>query len=305
MKTFFARRLTYSIILVLATTIFVFVMSRQTGDPRHLFLSEQSTQEEWDAWGIELGLDKPTWQQYIIWLGNAITGDFGESIRQRRPSLDVVAERIPATLELAAGSFLFAIITGIPLGVLSALKRGSLLDYIGRTFALIGQAAPVFWLGIVLVLIFSVNLGWLPVARRGGLEHYVLPSITLGWLFASSFLRLTRSAMLEVLDSEFIKFSRAKGVNNNVVIWKHAFRNALLPSLTYAGLLLAGLITGAVITETIFSWPGLGSLAVTAVLQLDFPVLTAIVCVITVAYAGMALLIDLLYAVADPRIRLE
>lgn len=305
MKTFFLRRLTYSVILLLATTIFVFIMSRQSGDPRHLFLSEQSTQEEWDAWGVELGLDKPLWQQYVIWLGNAVTGDFGESIRQRKPSLDVVIERIPATLELALGSFLFAIITGIPLGVLSALKRSSLLDYIGRTFALIGQAAPVFWLGIVLVLIFSVNLGWLPVARRGGWEHYILPSVTLGWLFASSFLRLTRSAMLEVLDSEFIKFARAKGVDNNVVIWKHAFRNALLPSLTYAGLLLAGLITGAVITETIFSWPGLGSLAVTSVLQLDFPVLTAVVFVITLAYAGMALFIDLLYAVADPRIRLE
>lgn len=305
MKTFFLRRLTYSIVLLLATTIFVFIMSRQSGDPRHLFLSEQSTQAEWEAWGVELGLDKPTWQQYIIWLGNAVTGDFGESIRQRRPALDVVTERIPATLEMAFGSFLFSVATGIPLGVLSALKRGSLLDYIGRTFALVGQAAPVFWLGIVLVLIFSVNLGWLPVARRGGWEHYILPSVTLGWLFASSFLRLTRSAMLEVLDSEFIKFARAKGVDNSLVIWKHAFRNALLPSLTYAGLLLAGLITGAVITETIFSWPGLGSLAVTSVLQLDFPVLTAIVCVITLAYAGMALFIDLLYAVADPRIRLE
>ena len=305
MKTFFLRRLTYSIVLLLATTIFVFIMSRQSGDPRHLFLSEQSTQAEWETWGVELGLDKPTWQQYVIWLGNAVTGDFGESIRQRRPALDVVIERIPATLEMAFGSFLFSAVTGIPLGVLSALKRGSLLDYLGRTFALVGQAAPVFWLGIVLVLIFSVNLGWLPVARRGGWEHYILPSVTLGWLFASSFLRLTRSAMLEVLDSEFIKFARAKGVDNSLVIWKHAFRNALLPSLTYAGLLLAGLITGAVITETIFSWPGLGSLAVTSVLQLDFPVLTAIVCVITLAYAGMALLIDLLYAVADPRIRLE
>ncbi len=305
MKTFFLRRLTYSVILLLATTIFVFIMSRQSGDPRHLFLSEQSTQAEWDAWGVELGLDKPLWQQYVIWLGNAVTGDFGESIRQRKPSLDVVIERIPATLELALGSFLFSIATGIPLGVLSALKRSSIWDYIGRTFALVGQAAPVFWLGIVLVLIFSVNLGWLPVARRGGWEHYILPSVTLGWLFASSFLRLTRSAMLEVLDSEFIKFARAKGVDNNVVIWKHAFRNALLPSLTYAGLLLAGLITGAVITETIFSWPGLGSLAVTSVLQLDFPVLTAVVFVITLAYAGMALFIDLLYAIADPRIRLE
>ena len=305
MKVFLARRLVYSVVLVLATTVFVFVMSRQSGDPRHLFMSEQSTQEEWDAWGVELGLDKPLYLQYVIWLGNALTGDFGESIRQRRPALDVVIERIPATAELALGSFLFSVVTGIPLGVLSALKRGSLLDYIGRTFALIGQAAPVFWLGIVLVLIFSVNLGWFPVARRGGWEHYILPSVTLGWLFASSFLRLTRSAMLEVLDSEFIKFARAKGVKDSRVIWKHAFRNALLPSLTYAGLLLAGLITGAVITETIFSWPGLGSLAVTSVLQLDFPVLTAVVFVITLAYAGMSVIVDFTYALADPRIRLE
>ena len=305
MRVFLARRLIYSIVLILATTVFVFIMSRQSGDPRHLFMNEQSTQAEWDAWGVELGLDKPLYLQYVIWLGNALSGDFGESIRQRRPALDVVVERIPATLELAAGSFIFSMVTGIPLGVFSALKRGSILDYAGRTFALVGQAAPVFWLGIVLVLIFSVNLEWLPVARRGGIDHYILPSVTLGWLFASSFLRLTRSAMLEVLDSEFIMFARAKGVQNTRVIWKHAFRNALLPSLTYAGILMAGLITGAVITETIFSWPGLGSLAVTSVLQLDFPVLTAVVCVITVAYAGMSIIVDFTYALADPRIRLE
>ncbi len=305
MRVFLARRLIYSIVLILATTVFVFIMSRQSGDPRHLFMNEQSTQAEWDAWGVELGLDKPLYLQYVIWLGNALSGDFGESIRQRRPALDVVVERIPATLELAAGSFIFSMVTGIPLGVLSALKRGSILDYAGRTFALVGQAAPVFWLGIVLVLIFSVNLEWLPVARRGGIDHYILPSVTLGWLFASSFLRLTRSAMLEVLDSEFIMFARAKGVHDTRVIWKHAFRNALLPSLTYAGILMAGLITGAVITETIFSWPGLGSLAVTSVLQLDFPVLTAVVCVITVAYAGMSIIVDFTYALADPRIRLE
>ena len=187
MKVFLLRRLIYSIVLLLATTVFVFVMSRQSGDPRHLFMSEQSTQEEWDAWGVELGLDKPLYMQYLIWLRNAMTGDFGESIRQRRPALDVVIERIPATIELALGSFIFSVITGIPLGVLSALKRGTILDYVGRTFALIGQAAPVFWLGIVLVLIFSVNLGWLPVARRGGLEHYILPSVTLGWLFRLEF----------------------------------------------------------------------------------------------------------------------
>ena len=305
MRKFLFRRLLYSVVLLLATTVFVFVLARQSGDPRHLMVSEQSTDAEWEAWGRELGLDKPLYQQYVIWLLNAATGDFGESIRQRRPAIDVVIERIPATLELAAGSFLFAVLTGIPLGVLSALQRGSVFDYIGRTFALIGQAAPVFWLGIVLVLIFSVNLGWLPTARRGGLDHLILPSVTLGWLFASSFLRLTRSAMLEILDSEFVKFARAKGVDNNTVIWKHSFRNALIPSLTYAGLLIAGLVTGAVITETIFSWPGLGSLAVTSVLQLDFPVLTAVVFVITVAYVGTALIVDFLYAIADPRIRLE
>lgn len=305
MKRFLARRIAYSVILILVTTVFVFVLSRQSGDPRHLLVSEQSTQEEWDAWGRELGLDRHIVMQYLIWLGNALTGDFGESTRQRRPALDVVIERIPATLQLAAGSAIFAIATGIPLGVLSAIRRGSILDYIGRTFAIIGQAAPVFWLGIVLVLIFSVQLNWLPPQRRGGLDHYILPSITLGWLFSSSFLRLTRSAMLEVLDSEFVKFARSKGVSNNIVIWKHSFRNALLPTLTYAGLLLAGLITGAVITETIFSWPGLGSLAVSAVNQLDFPVLIAVVFVITVAYIVMSIFVDVLYAIADPRIRLE
>lgn len=304
MARFIFRRVVYSLVLLLVTTVFVFVLSRESGDPRHLMVSEQSTQEEWDAWGEELGLDRHIVMQYVIWLGNAVQGDFGESIRQRRPALDVVVERIPATLQLAAGSFIFAFATGIPLGVLSAIKRGSIFDYIGRTFAIIGQAAPVFWLGIVLVLIFSVNLEWLPPQRRGGLDHYILPSVTLGWLFSSSFLRLTRSAMLEVLDSEFVKFARVKGVSNTMVIWKHALRNALLPSMTYAGLLLAGLITGAVITETIFSWPGLGSLAVTAVNQLDFPVLIAVVFVITVAYLLMSIVVDILYAVADPRIRL-
>ena len=303
MAKFIVRRLAYTVAVVVLVTLFVFVLSRQSGDPRHLFLSEMTTQKQWDDWGREMGLDRPVIIQYWVWIAKAAHGDFGESVQQRRPALDVVVERVPATLELAAGAFIFAVATGIPLGVLSAIQRGSILDYAARTFALLGQALPVFWLGLLLILLFSVCLDWLPTSRRGGIDHLVLPSIALGWLFASSFLRLTRSAMLEVLDSEFIKLARAKGISGRSVIWKHAFRNALIPTLTFAGLLIAALITGAVVTETVFSWPGLGQLAVNSVFQLDFPVMTTIVFFITLGYLAMALLIDLAYAFIDPRIR--
>lgn len=303
MLKFILKRLAYTLAVIVIATLFVFVLSRQSGDPRHLFLSEMTSQKQWDDWGRDMGLDRPVIVQYWLWLGKAARGDFGESVQQRRPALDVVVERVPATLELAAGAFIFAIVTGMPLGVLSAVWRGSILDYAARTFALLGQALPVFWLGLLLILFFSVRLDWLPTSRRGGIDHLILPSISLGWLFASSFLRLTRSAMLEVLDSEFIKLARAKGVSGRSVIWKHAFRNALIPTLTFAGLLIAALITGAVVTETVFSWPGLGQLAVNSVFQLDFPVMTTIVFFITLGYLAMALLIDLAYAFIDPRIR--
>ena len=204
-------------------------------------------------------------------------------------------------------AYIFASVTGIPLGVLSAVNRGSLWDYIGRGFALLGQALPVFWLGIMLILIFSVQLRWLPTGTLGesgnSIKHFILPTITLGWIASASYLRLVRSAMLEVMDSEFIKLARAKGVSNFGVVWKHAFRNALIAPLTFSSLLLTAFITGAVVAETIFSIPGLGRLAFEAISNNDFPVMVGVVMVFTAMYVGLNFITDLLYAFIDPRIR--
>ena len=303
MRKFVIRRSIYMVVVVFAATALVFGLSRVNGDPRLVLLDEYTSKEQWDAWGVKLGLDKPLIVQYGIWVGNAARGDFGQSLGHRTNSLDVIITRIPGTLQLTAGAFVFAFIVGVPLGVFSAVRRGSAFDYIGRTFALFGQALPPFWLGIMLILIFAVELGWLPTFGRGGIKHYILPSITLGWLAASGFLRLMRSSMLEVLDSEFVKFARSKGVNSRRIIWKHALRNAMLAPLTYAGLLLAGLITGTVVTETVFAWPGIGRLAVQSVFANDFPVMTGVVMLFTVVYVGMNFIVDIAYAYLDPRIR--
>jgi len=301
---YIGRRLLYSVAVLFVTSIIVFGLSRAAGDPRHIFLTEYSTQADWDAWGKQYGLDKPFFIQYIIWMGNAARGDFGTSLRDHVNARLVIQERIPATLHLTVGSFIMAIVVGLPLGVMSAVKRGTLWDYIGRTWALLGQALPPYWLGVMLVLLFAVVLDWLPSGRKGDWTHYVLPAVTLGWGAASGMLRLTRSAMLEVLDSEYVKLARAKGVGMNGIIWKHALKNAIIAPLTYSGLLLGGLLTGTVITETVFSWPGLGRLAVTAVFNNDFPVLTGVVLLVTVIYLTVNLMTDVLYAVIDPRIRL-
>jgi len=270
-----------------------------------VYLDEYATQKQWDEWGEMMGLDKPIMVQYGIWAWNALRGDFGNSTSAHRPAFEAVVERIPATLQLTAGGFAFAMLVGIPLGVLSAVKRGSGWDYMGRTFALFGQALPPFWIGIMGIMIFSIQLELLPFGRRGDWTHYVLPSITLGWLAAAGMLRLVRSAMLDSLDSEYVRFARAKGVSGRSIVWKHAFRNALIAPLTYAGLLLAAFITGAVITETVFAWPGLGRLAVQSVMNNDFPVLTAVVVLLSGIYLAANLIVDVLYAVVDPRIRLE
>jgi peptide/nickel transport system permease protein len=257
----------------------------------------------YEAWGVKWGLDKPLIVQYGLWIGSAIQGDFGTSLRAGSNAFDVVMQRVPATLQLALSAWVFAFIVGIPLGVLSAVKRGTLWDYVGRIFALFGQALPPFWVGIMMILLFSVKLDWLPAGARGGPSHYVMPAITLGWLAASGNLRIMRSAMLEVLDSEYVKLARAKGVGSWSVVWKHAARNAIIPPLTFAGLILAGFLAGTVVTETVFAWPGLGRLAVDSVLQNDFPVMTGAVLVFTLIYVGVTLVTDLIYAMIDPRIR--
>lgn len=292
------------IVVVVLVTLFVFVLSRASGDPRTVFLNEYTTKEQWNQWGKDWGLDRPLVMQYLIWVGRAAKGNLGNSLRESRPVVDVIKERIPATVQLAMGAFIFAVALGLPLGVLSAVKRGSIWDYSGRTIALFGQALPPFWLGIMLILIFAVNLNWLPTGRRGGIDHFILPSITLGWLTAAGLLRLVRSSMLEVLESEYIKLARAKGVSRYKIVWKHAFRNALTAPLTYTALVFVAFLTGAVVTETVFAWPGLGRLAVTSMSNLDLPVLSGVVLVLTGLYVLVNFVTDLLYAVIDPRIRL-
>lgn len=298
---------------IIAATLFVFVLSRLQGDPRNVMLNVgYVSPEQWEQWGKDLHLDKPLIFQYFIWIGKGIfQGDFGDSLKTGQPVMQMVIGFAPASLQLGLSATLFVLLTGIPLGILSAVKRGTIWDVIGRTFAVFGQALPPFWLGIMLILIFSVNLDWLPSGTRGHdatgffdrLTYFIMPAITLGWLASAGLMRLVRSSMLEVLDSEFVKLARAKGVGANMVVWKHAFKNALIPPLTFSAIILVGFIGGTVVTETVFAWPGLGQMVYTAVINNDFPLMTGGVLVLTVAYVLMVFVIDLLYAVIDPRIR--
>ena len=303
LRKLIARRLMAAVVVLLLASVLVFALSRMSGDPRNLFLSEYTTEEQWEAWGRKFGLDRPYHEQYLTWLLGAVRLDFGLAVKEQVPATTVVIRRIPNTLQLAVGAYFFAIVMGIPLGIFSAIWRGTMLDLFARAFALLGQAMPGFWLGIMLILIFAVQLGWFPAGEKGNIKSLVLPSITLGWYAAAALLRLTRSAMLETLDSEFVKLARAKGASQMAVIIKHAFRNAIIVPLTFAGVFLTALITGAVVTETVFGWPGLGRLAVQSVFGTDFPVISAIVMFATAGYLGMNLLVDILYGVLDPRIR--
>ena len=303
MQRYLDRRVFLALLTLLVVSLIIFVMSRAAGDPRHVFLDDYSTQEDWDALTVTLGLDKPYYQQYGIFLFDTLRGKFGESIKEGRPSMEIILERIPATFQLAFMAFAFSALLGVPLGILSAVKRGSVMDIIGKTIALIGQSAPVFWLGIMLMFFFAVKLEWLPPYGRDNLTAVILPAVTLGWFYAAANMRLLRSAMLDVLDSEFVKLARAKGVSKNGVIWKHSLRNALIPVLTFAGVTLGNLVTGSLVVETVFAWPGLGQLAIKALFANDYPLLQAVIMVFTLMYVTAALLVDLMYAYIDPRIR--
>jgi len=281
----------------------IFGMSRAVGDPRVLLLDDYSTKDDWDRLGRELGLDKPYYEQYGIFLRDALKGEFGESIQQGRPAMHIILERLPATMQLGFAAFILSLVVGIPLGILSAVMRGSLLDQFSRIVALVGQSAPPFWLGIMLMFFFAVQLDWLPPFGREGPKSVILPAVTLGWFYAAANLRLIRSAMLDVLDSEYIKLARAKGVSSRSIILKHAFRNALIPPLTFAGVTLGALVTGSLVTETVFAWPGLGKLAVDSLFGMDYPLLQGVVIVFTLMYVGASFLVDVLYAYIDPRIR--
>lgn len=309
-----AKRVVFGIVALVAATLIVFVLSRLQGDPLLLYAKPGGygvSEEQIEALTKKLALDKPLIVQYFIWLGRVVQGDFGQTILAEREVRTVVFEKLGATLQLAITSWIFATLVGIPLGVLSAVKRGSVWDYAGRIFALFGQATPVFFIGILGILLFAVILGWLPAGSRPVHEPFwpsqakalILPTIALGWLPAATYLRLTRSAMLEVLDSEYVKLARAKGVTSNWVIWKHAFRNALISPITVSALILIGFFEGSVVVESVFAWPGVGRLAVDSIHNNDFPLITGVIFFFASMYVLGSLIADLTYSLVDPRIR--
>lgn len=266
------------------------------------------TAETWEALGKELHLDKPLVVQYFLWLSDVLRGDLGYGLLDRQPVAKSLAEKYPNTIRLGLAAFILATTIGIPLGVVAAVKRGTIWDYMARGLALLGQALPVFWIGIMGILVFSVYLRWLPSGTMGegmAIRNYILPAVVLGILPMAGYCRLVRSSMLEVLDSEYIKFARSKGVREWVVIWKHAFKNALIAPLTFSAIQLAAFVSGAIVAETVFSWPGVGRLSVEAVWQDDFPIITGTVLTISATYVLMNLIADVGYAFIDPRIRYD
>lgn len=300
-----ANRVLWGIAVALLISVVIFGLSRAAGDPRNIYLDEYATPEAWDAWGERMGLNRPLVVQYFVWLGQVVRGDFGQSLYYDVPSIRLVMERLPNTLQLGAAAFIVSIVIGIPLGIVSAVSRGSFIDYVARGFALLGQALPVFWIGLMMILIFAAQLQWLPSSRKEGWDHFIMPAIALGWLPAAGLLRITRGAMLNILDSEYVKLARAKGVSRLRIIWIHAFRNAIIAPLTLAALILAAFLTGTVVVETVFAWPGVGRLAVQSIKNNDFPVLSAIVLLFAGFYIFINLIVDLLYARIDPRIRVS
>ncbi|HEX5814278.1 MAG TPA: ABC transporter permease [Methylomirabilota bacterium] len=299
------RKVFHTAFVALGVVTLAFAALRLSGDPAATMLPGDASVEELVALRHQLGLDRPLWLQYVQFLGGALTGDFGTSFRHQQPALPLVLERLPATLELAGAALALAVALALPLGILAAVYRGRLLDVLAMAFAVVGQATPYFWMGIMLILVVSVELGWLPTSGRGGVERLILPAVTLGTHFAASLARLTRTSMLEVLGQQFVTTARAKGLSEWSVVLAHALKNAAVPVVTLIGLQFGTLLGGAVVTETIFAWPGVGRLAVQSVFVRDYPVVQAGVFVLALTFVAINLLVDLLYGVLDPRIRRE
>ena len=303
MASYLVGRALQTVLSMLVVVSIVFVLTRLSGNPIYLLLDVNATQRDQEILTRHLGLDKPLPVQYGIYVMNVAVGDFGNSIISRRPVTEHIWERLPATVELGFVAMFLSVLIGVPLGMYSAVRRGGVLDTAARVFAVLGQSMPTFWLGLMLILFFGVVLGVLPAGGRGGLLHLVLPAFTLGYFTSAAILRLTRSAMLEVLGSDYIKFARLKGLHEQVVLWKHGLRNALLPVVTFAVLLFVQFLGGAVVTETVFAWPGLGRLILESITTRDYPVVQAGVLVLSGLYLTGNLCVDLLYSYLNPRIR--
>jgi peptide/nickel transport system permease protein len=299
------RKVFHTAFVAFGVVTLVFAALRLSGDPAATMLPGDASVDELVALRHQLGLDRPLWLQYVQFLASALTGDFGTSFRHQQPALPLVLERLPATLELAGAALLLAVALALPLGILAAVYRGGIVDVAAMAFAVVGQATPYFWMGIMLILIVSVELAWLPTSGRGGLERLILPAITLGTHFAASLARLTRTSMLEIFGQQFVTTARAKGLSEWSVVLAHTLKNAAVPVITLIGLQFGTLLGGAVVTETIFAWPGVGRLAVQSVFVRDYPVVQAGVFVLALTFVAINLLVDLLYGVLDPRIRRE
>ena len=304
MRAFLLRRLVQAIAVIVGVVLVTFLLLHLTGDPVGMMLPADATEAERARIIHLFGFDRPLPAQFLRFAAGAARGDFGTSIRQDEPALALVVERLPATLELTLAAMVIAILVALPAGIVSAARRGSLLDQGAMLVALIGQSVPNFWLGIMLILLFAVSLGWLPPFGRGSLANLVLPALTLSMYSMARTARLIRSGMLEVLSQDYIRTARAKGLSERPVVLRHALGNALIPAVTVLGLDLAHLLGGAVITETIFAWPGVGRLIVSAIYARDYPIVQAGVFVIAVGYTVITLLVDVLYAWLNPRVRL-
>lgn len=306
MQRFISIRILQSLLALWVMSLIVFSLARVTGDPMDALLPMEADPEEYARIAHHWGLDKPLYTQYLIFLGKAVRGDFGNSFKwQGHTAMGLVLQRLPATLELAGVALALSVVLALPIGVLSAVKKDTPFDSLGKIIALLGQSLPSFWLGIVLMWIFAVMLGWVPTSGRGGIERMILPAISLGWFQVAVIMRLVRSSMLDVLDSEFVKLNRIKGLPEWKVVWKHCLRNAAIVPLTYFAINAGVLMTGSVVIESVFAWPGTGRLAVEAVQARDFQVVQAIVIVFAAVFLCANLVVDILYAYLDPRIRYQ
>jgi len=303
MVRFVLFRLLQSLIALAMLSVVVFVLARATGDPLHMILPMNASEEDYVNARKYLGLDRPYVEQYLSFVGRAVTGDFGNSIRARRPVIELLQERLPNSLKLAAFAMVVSLAIAFPLGVMAAVRKGTGVDRAAQIVAILGQSLPTFWVAIVLVEFVAGRLQWLPAGGADGLASYVLPGFTLGWFVVAGMMRLLRSGMLEVLDSEYVKLARLKGVAELKVVWVHALKNALIPVVTFAGIYFAILVTTAIVVETVFAWPGLGRLAYDGITSRDFPVIQAVVLTTAAIVAAVNLGVDCLYALIDPRIR--
>jgi len=305
MKQYIARRLGYSLLSLFLLSLTIFFFVRVTGDPAALLVEPGASQDDIAAIHHQFGLDRPLWIQYGLFMVSLLQGDFGQSFYYRVPVFELYLSRLPNSLELAVVAMFLSLVIGIPSGVLASVQVGGFWDSFGKMFSLLGLSLPSFWVGLVLILFFSVYLGWLPSSGSGTPLHLIMPAFALGWYFAAAHMRLTRSSMLEVLGSEYVKLARLKGLPQKLVIAKHAFKNALIPVLTLAGINLVIMVNVAIVVETVFAWPGIGRLLYEGISFRDFPVVQGVVIMGGAMIIVVNFVIDILYAVIDPRIRLE